>query len=155
MDGELEFPAQLPRLLRRDARDEDALFVFQEAAGDFQDLLRRFARAEDDFGKTLAQRAVRVHLREAEVGEGRGLEGAQHLVPVGFASAKFLQQTNCFNGSHGMKIPQKPRAVTPESKGGEIFDRWFYKDVAPTALGFDWKMSAAIETEPASRNLCD
>ena len=115
MDGELEFPAQFPRLLRRDARDEDALFVFQEPVSDFQDLLRRLARAEDDFWKTLAQRAVRVHLREAEVGEGRGLEGAQHLVPAGFAGAKFLQQSNCFNGSHGMKIAQKPRAVTPEN----------------------------------------
>jgi hypothetical protein len=58
-----------------------------------------------------------VHLREAEVGDGRGLEGAQHLVPACLAGAKFLQQTDCFNGSHAPKIAQKPLAVTPESNG--------------------------------------
>jgi hypothetical protein len=117
MDGRFEFPAQFPRLLRRDACDEDALFVFQEAVGDFQNLIRCLARGEDDFGKTLAQRTMCVHLREAEVGEGRGLKGTQHLVPACLAGAKFLQQTDCFNGSHAPKIAQKPLAVTPESNG--------------------------------------
>ena len=80
VDGAFEFFAQRAGVFGVDAGDEHPLFALQKFGGDFDDLLRRLARAENDFGKTLAQRAVRVHLRKAEVGHRRGLEGAQDLV---------------------------------------------------------------------------
>ena len=72
----------------------------QNFRGDFDDLLRRFAAAKNDFGKTLAERAVRVHLREAEVGHGRGLKRAQNLVAAHSARAEFFQQLNRFGNGH-------------------------------------------------------
>ena len=80
MDGALEFFAQGAGMAVGDARDEHALFGRQNFGGDFDHLFRRFARAENDFGKTFAQRAVRVHLRETEVGHRRGLKCAQDFV---------------------------------------------------------------------------
>ena len=52
-------------------------------------------------GKPLRKRAVRVHLRKAEVGHGRGLKRPQDFFARDFSGAKLLQQFACFGGSHG------------------------------------------------------
>ena len=38
-----------------------------DACGDRGDLVRRFAQAEDDFGESLAHRAMVIDAREAEI----------------------------------------------------------------------------------------
>ncbi len=53
----------LPRILRA-----------QHGAYNFRYLLRSFALTENDFGKTLAERAVVIHLDEAEIFEREMLE---------------------------------------------------------------------------------
>jgi hypothetical protein len=99
----------------RDARDEHALFAFQNFCGDVNDLHRRFARAENHFWKTFAQRAVRVHLGEAEIGRGRGLKSAQDFFARDFPGAKFFQQLNGFRSRHRLAmLPQDSGMVTLE-----------------------------------------
>jgi len=83
-----------------DTRDEHARFGGQDFRGNFDDLFRRFAAAENDFGETFAERAVRVHPREAEVGHRCGLERPQDLVAADSARAELFQQLNCFGNSH-------------------------------------------------------
>jgi hypothetical protein len=46
----------------------------EHGADDFGDLLRRFAFGENDFGKTLSERAVMVHFGEAEILKRQMLE---------------------------------------------------------------------------------
>ena len=53
-----------------------------------------------DLGKTLAERAVGVHLRETEVGYRRSLERPQDLVPAHPARAELFQQLNRLGNSH-------------------------------------------------------
>ena len=115
MDGALEFFPQRAGVFGGDARDEHALPVFQKLGGDFDDLLRRLARAENDFGKIFAQRAVRVHLRKAEVGHRRGLEGAQDLVAAHAAGAELFQQAGGFGSCHALTMPQESALVTRET----------------------------------------
>ena len=74
--------------------------------GDPDDLLRRFTGAEDDLGKAFSQRAVGVHLREAEVGDRRGLKSPQQFVPADFAGPKFFQQLDGFRRSHRPRMPR-------------------------------------------------
>jgi hypothetical protein len=112
MNGTLEFFPQRPRLFRRDARDEDALFTFQKFAGDFQNLRGSFSRAENDFWKSLPQTAVRVHLRETEVGNRRGLECAQRLITADFAGAELVEQMAGLGGCHSRTMPQSGGIVT-------------------------------------------
>ena len=100
-DGALELALEQPRGFGREPRDEDVLLALNELARDGDNLLRRLACAEDDFRKALAQRAVRIHLREAEVRDGRGLEGAENFVPAGTASAEGIKKGGGLFGSHG------------------------------------------------------
>ena len=65
---------------------------------------------------------MHVHLREAEVGDVRGLEGAQHLVLVHFAGAKLLEQPGCFSGCHKLTMPENHHAVTRENKFAPLLD---------------------------------
>ena len=74
----------------------------------------RLARAENDLRETLAQRAVRVHLREAEVRHGRGLKGAQDLVAAHAAGAKFFQELDGFRRCHGARMAENGGVVTQE-----------------------------------------
>ena len=104
VDGALEFFAQGAGMGIGDARDEHARFGCQDFGGDFDDLFRCFAGAENDLGKTLAEGAVRVHLRKAEVGDRRGLERPQDLVPAHFAGAELFQQLNRLGNSHDQII---------------------------------------------------
>ena len=91
VDGVLEFFPQRFRVFESNPRDEDILFTLDEFTRDRHDLFRSFACAKDDFGETLSQRAMRVHLRESKVCHGRGLKRAQHLIPLGFSGAKLFQ----------------------------------------------------------------
>ena len=91
MHGVTKLLPQGAGVLRADAGDEHVLFEFDEFSGDLHDLHRSFARAVNDFWKALAQRALRVHLREAEVGERRGLKGAEHLLAARVACAELFQ----------------------------------------------------------------
>ena len=81
-------------------RDSDR----QDFRGYFDDLFRRFAAAENDFGETFAERAVCVHLREAEVGHRRGLERPQNLVAAHAARAELFEQLDGFGSCHGRNM---------------------------------------------------
>jgi hypothetical protein len=109
MDGALELAAEGAGVFTVDARHEHALLVFQYFHRDFHHLLRRFAAAEDDFGKPLAQRAMGVHLSEAEVGEGRRLEGTQDFIASGASGAEFFEQLNGLGRGHNPMIFIRPR----------------------------------------------
>ena len=104
VDGALEFLPQRAGVLGGDAGDEHRLAEFKQFGGDFDDLLRRLARAKNDFGEIFPQRAVRVHLRETEIDHRRGLERPQDLVPAHAARAKLFQQLNRLNNSHNQII---------------------------------------------------
>ncbi len=84
MDGAFEFFLQRAGVFGGDAGDEHWLSMLQQFGGDLDDLFRRLARAENHFGKIFAERAVRVHLRETEVGHGRGLKCAAEPFRAGF-----------------------------------------------------------------------
>ena len=115
MNGALEFFAQRAGMCVGDARDENARIGRQNFRGYFDNLLRRFAAAENDFGKTLAERAVRVHLRETEVGDGRGLKCAQDFFARNCSSAELFQQADGFSNGHAMTMPQECAPVTRET----------------------------------------
>ena len=71
MVGERDGERDGSRRLRAHARDEHGfLSAVEHRLRYFRDLLRALARAVDDLGYALAQRAVAVYLREAEVAEG-------------------------------------------------------------------------------------
>ena len=91
MDGALEFFAQRAGVFGVMRVTSTRLIVCQKFGGDFDDLLRRLARAKNHFGKTLAQGAMRVHLRKAEVGHRRGLKGLQDFLARNFSGAKLVQ----------------------------------------------------------------
>lgn len=94
---------------------ENILVVIQQFAGDFQNLLRRFSCAENNFGKAFAKGAMRIDLRETKVGNGRSLKGLQHFVPIDTAGTKFFQKLNCFGNCHAPTMPQKSPPVTREN----------------------------------------
>ena len=101
-------------MLRPHARDQHALFPLEELGGDLHDLSRCLAGAEDDLGKPLAQRAVRIHLGETQVRHGRRLEPPQHLVTADATGAELFEQFNRFRRGHGLTMPQGRTPVTPE-----------------------------------------
>src|SRR5258705_177222 len=76
-----------------------------------QHLRRRLALGVDDFRKTFAQRAMGVELRETEVGHGRGLEGAQHLLAGHAAGEKFLQKRSGFDRGHEGSVGRRAWCV--------------------------------------------
>jgi hypothetical protein len=90
VDGLLKLPFQNARMFRSDTRHENALFALDEFGSDFQDLLGRFARAEDHFGKSFAKGAMSVDFGKAEVDNGGGLEGLEDFVAADTAGSKFL-----------------------------------------------------------------
>ena len=114
MDGALEFFSQCAALFGGDAGDEHLLAVLQKFRRDFDDLFGSLARAENHFGEILAELAVGVDLGEAEIGDGRGLEGAQDFVARNFSGAKLLQQLNGSGGCHGCRMPDGAGSVTRE-----------------------------------------
>ena len=90
-------------------RDEQPLLAPPDLPGDLHHLRRRLAPAIDDLGESLAQRPMRVHLRETQFRHRRRLEGAHHLRQTDFAAAEFFQELDgivrCHNAA---KIHQPP-----------------------------------------------
>jgi hypothetical protein len=68
------------------------LIALEDFRGDGEDLLRRLARAVNDFWEILAQRALEIHLSEAEVCYRRSLKCAQGVVHGRFTSPHALQK---------------------------------------------------------------
>ena len=101
MNGAFELFAQRAGLTGVEARHKHPLFAFQKFCRDFDHLFRRFARPENDFRKTFAQRAVRIYLRKANVGQRGGLESPQDLVAAHTTGAEFFQQLNGLGRCHG------------------------------------------------------
>src|SRR6185503_2334816 len=97
-----------------DPGDQKALFPLVNFFGDFHDLVGRFARAKDNLRKTLSQRAMSVHLGEAEIGDGGSLEALQDLFPADLAVTKTLEQGIGFVDRHGKKMSPNLRTVTRE-----------------------------------------
>ena len=114
VDGGLEFFPQGVGMFGSDAGDEHRLAMIQKFGRDFDDLFRRLAGAKNHFGKIFPQRAVRVHLRETEVGHRRGLEGAENLCARDFPGAKLVQQAGGFGSCHRVTMPHELPAVTRE-----------------------------------------
>ena len=69
-----------------------------DLGGDRRDLLGRLALAEDDLGHALAQRAVVIDGREAEVAERQALELGHRVTDGDVAGADALEE-----------LTQKPR----------------------------------------------
>jgi hypothetical protein len=107
MDSLFECFAQEASVFGLNTGNEDTVVVFEQTAGDFDDLLRRFARAENDFRKAFAQRAMRVHLSEPEVCDRSGLEILQNLLAADAASAELFQQSDGFRRCHGLRMQEK------------------------------------------------
>ncbi|MNC86201.1 hypothetical protein D3C83_18400 [compost metagenome] len=63
--------------VRRGARHEERLAVPDDPFGDRRDLGRSFAYAKDNLGEPLADRAVGIDAREAEILERRGTQRLQ------------------------------------------------------------------------------
>lgn len=99
----------------RQACCQDILLVIEELGGNLHDLLGRFARAKNHFRKAFTQGAMRVHLRETNIGDWRGLKGLKDFVAAHPAGAEFLQELNRFGRCHARTMPQKPPLVTPEN----------------------------------------
>ena len=94
-------------MLGCDPGDQDAILAFQQFGRYLKDLLRGFARAENDLWKTFAQRPMRVHLGEPEVGQRRGLERAHNGIATDASRAKLFKQFDGFLRGHG-----RPRCHT-------------------------------------------
>ena len=58
-----------------------------------------------------------VHLGEAEIGNGRGLEALQDFFPADLTVTKALEQGTGFVDRHGKKMSPNPRTVTREMVG--------------------------------------
>jgi hypothetical protein len=83
MHGKLEFSSHGAGVFGSDAGDQHRCWSCSNSfGGNLHDLGRRLAGAEDDFGKTFPQGAMRVHLGKTEVSHGRGLKRAQHRVAI-------------------------------------------------------------------------
>ena len=117
INGALELPAQPARMFGRDAGDQHALLALEQLGRDLHHLVRRLARAKDDLGEPLPQRAVRIHLRKAKVRHRRRLELPQDFVPADAARSKLLQEFDCFRRGHARTLPRKPPPVTAKFKG--------------------------------------
>src|SRR6516165_5917594 len=75
-----EFTSYGFELFRRDARGENIVAVLSKAGEDRSEVGRSFARAEDDFRHTHAQRAVVIDVGEAQVFEGQVLQLLHRLI---------------------------------------------------------------------------
>ena len=96
MNGAFEFLPERASMVGREARREDILLMIEELGGNFHNLLRRFACAENHLWETLAQRAMRVHLRKTNIRDWRGLKGLQDFIASHAAGAEFFQELNRF-----------------------------------------------------------
>src|ERR1035441_5571132 len=112
INGALEMPAQSARMFGRGPSDQHPLLAGEELGRYLHHLLRRLARAKDDFGEPSAQRAVSIDLRKAEVRYRRRLELAQNLVTAYSARSELFQEFDCFRRGHLGTLPPKVRAVT-------------------------------------------
>ena len=121
VNGALEFFADNAGVFSGDSRGKNILVVFQKFAGDFQNLFRRFSGAENHFGETFAQGAVCIHLRKADVGNGRSLESLENFIAADAAGAKFFQELSRFSNGHAPTMPQKSPTVTREN-GASTFN---------------------------------
>ena len=114
MDGAPEFLAQGARVVRGDARDQDALFVVKKFGGDTHNLRGSLAGAVNDLREALAEGAVGVHAGKGELGDGRGLKGAKDFVAAHGAGAKLLEQPDGIGCRHAKSIAGKGGPVTQE-----------------------------------------
>ena len=112
VNGVAELFAERAGVFGGDAGHEDALLPRHEFGSDFYDLHGRLARAEDDLRKTFAERTVRVHRRETEVGHRRGLKGVQHLIAADAAGAELFQQFDGFGFGHLTSMAERRGGVT-------------------------------------------
>ncbi len=117
MDGLFKAFAQYARMFAVHAGDEDALFVSENALGNFDDLRGRFSSAEYDFRKTFAQSPMGVHLREAKVGRRRGLKSAQDMVAADAACPEFFKEPGRFRRGHARTIPGKSSNLNTQAAG--------------------------------------
>lgn len=100
-----------------DPRDEHSALNLNQLCRDFGDLLRRFALAENDLGKSTPESAVSVHLRKTKVRDWCCLKRLEDFVATHAAGSKLFQQLNGFRCGHGAKMPQPASRVTQENCG--------------------------------------
>jgi hypothetical protein len=101
MHGVLEFAAHRSRMSISDTSDQHPLFRLHQPGRNFDHLLGSFTGAENHFGKTTAQRPVRIDLGKAEIGDRRSLERAQHFVAFGAAAPEFTGRENATGSQNG------------------------------------------------------
>ena len=124
-DGVLEFFSHRDRLFGGNAGNQDPALAGRDLAGDFHHLARRFARAVNDFGKTFAQSAVRVHLGKTQVGQGRGLKRTQGARRAYFARAKIFQKLDGLDCCHAQGQYINVQAGHARKIGGKRRNRLF------------------------------
>lgn len=78
--------------------------MIKKLGSNLSDLMGSLTSSEDDFGKALTQRAMRIDSRESDVSTGRGLKCFENFVARHATGAKFLQQLSCFDNGHGRMI---------------------------------------------------
>ena len=100
MDSLLKFLFECLGVSGLDSRDEDAITLLENFAGDFDHLNRGFARAKNNLRKTLSQGAMLIHLRKAKIGNGLLSQCSEDLFLADFSSAKLLEQLIGLVGGH-------------------------------------------------------
>ena len=100
MHGIAELFLQRSSMFGRCAGDQHALIVIQQFGGNFDDLLRSFAGAENNLGKATAQCAVSIDLGKSKVRNRRRLKRLQQFVPANTAGAELLQKSDGFRRGH-------------------------------------------------------
>ena len=78
--------------LRIRPRDQHVARVFEQAPGDGDNLLRRLAFTEDHLRHAVAQRAMVVHLGEAQILERHVAQAVQRAVHIHCAGAHLFEQ---------------------------------------------------------------
>ena len=122
INGFLELPSNRARLVFSDPRDEQALFSFENLAGDLGNLVGSLAFAINNLGEILAQRAMQVHLGKSQISQRRGLESTQNLAGSDAPRAKLLQQSDGFGRCHNQRLPRGARLVTQEKPGSACLE---------------------------------
>ena len=82
------------------ASHEYAILALHDLGRYGRDLFRFFAGTENNFRKSLSQRAVRIHLREAKVVDRLGTKSVQHRGLIDFAGFEPLQKLAGFLWCH-------------------------------------------------------
>jgi len=129
-----------------DAGCENPAVGLKDPGSDFDQVLRRFSSAEDDFWESLSEGAVGVNHGKAKVDHGGRLEGVQNGLLVHFSPMVSIQQSGGFGRCHARMIWVFPRICIPGIVGREGPCAW--RDPSGSS---GQRESNSFRSRPASR----